>query len=286
MPQLVPTQQAVYTALPGAAQPVQQQPRQPQQPAPPPDPFRLRPGPPILVLPHEVSQQQASQQERDGIPVRMTRDDILGLWEAVKAEPHDRGRWHLLADALDEIGKPATGELMRQLAEKAKKYGPNDKIGLPRDTTSGSSLAHAATSGIPILMWPLYTRQGRHFGVYLNSSNHPWESPVATAYLSDEHGQRLLHEMETDIPRTEMALEARPIAEAKKEFPLPAHPEQFAATRAPGGTGMIIRGLMYAPGEFAPEEAVIAHPKPRTVRPQPVSSRRERLKARLRGRRG
>jgi uncharacterized protein (TIGR02996 family) len=60
------------------------------------------------------------QLARPGAPVRLARHDIPGLWEAVKANPHDDAPWLILADALDEEGRPHTAALMRSLGSGYK----------------------------------------------------------------------------------------------------------------------------------------------------------------------
>ena len=103
-----------YMAIPNPAQPVQGKPQQPpaqaQAPQQPPDPFRVRPGPGILILPYQPDE-QPSRQSR----LRFNRETIQRLFSAVHEDAHDDARWHALADAFEEAGKPSAAEFARAM---------------------------------------------------------------------------------------------------------------------------------------------------------------------------
>jgi uncharacterized protein (TIGR02996 family) len=64
----------------------------------------------------------AERQERGGKSVRMGREDVPALWAALVNNPQDRARWLIAADALEEIGKPHTAMLLRDLAGRSSAW--------------------------------------------------------------------------------------------------------------------------------------------------------------------
>lgn len=52
-----------------------------------------------------------------GTPTRLHREDNPLLWEAVKHDPHDSAPWLILADSLDESGKPNAAAHMRMMGK-------------------------------------------------------------------------------------------------------------------------------------------------------------------------
>lgn len=55
--------------------------------------------------------------------------DILALFELCKAEPLNRDRWHVLANAFLDHGKPAMAQALHLLADQGRP-GLNDKTSL------------------------------------------------------------------------------------------------------------------------------------------------------------
>lgn len=217
MPELLRPDQATYIPVPAQGKPVAQ-PKQAQQPQPqaaPRDPFRQTPGPALLVLPH-VEDQQPSRQSRHGKPVRLSVDDIAALHHGIRGAPTDRARWLVLADAMDEHGKPAFAHALRQISQQAEdRYsgslsqadcGPID-CGVDAD-------CYGSVAGIPIILglW----RDGK-WTVGVRNDGHAQVGFVEIPHKP--HGISLLHEMDPSGWSDE-AESARTLQIARDRFPL------------------------------------------------------------------
>ena len=158
---------------------------------------------------------QPTGMRRTGVPVRCTRDDIAGLLEAVKQQPFDTGRWHLLADALDEIGKPATAEAMRMIATEGERVETNDCLvagyennyrGFPGQREGERYIKIA---GVPADLEA--DQSGRQYLVRIGSTGPTdWEGVRGVHWgIPKEHGERIL--AEADPPADRMQRTGQPV---------------------------------------------------------------------------
>lgn len=89
---------------------------------------------------------------RSALVVKYARHDIPGLWKAVLENPEDEAPWGILADALDEAGKPAFAAHMRQLGRGRWESWGNSRGArfydtAPTDRTMGSFRPHRSPNG-------------------------------------------------------------------------------------------------------------------------------------------
>jgi hypothetical protein len=245
MPELLDPAQAAKTtvALPGpAAVPVQQ--GQPQQAAAPANPFRVKPGPKILILPHSPdAAPQAAQQGREGRPARLARADILPLYHGAWENVRDAARWGILADALDEDGAPAWADLFRRMAPRVgegaglrsgPQAGPHPIRLYDTGAYGVAPTVHGVVRGLPITMWALShggqtdrpEGEPQAWGMYVHRPDQAhrardWSNPKLWVLTDPDHGRRLLGELEGDLfpdPGQGRDRTERSVAEAKAHF--------------------------------------------------------------------
>lgn len=255
-----------FVAIPSQARPVA--PRQPQQPAAPPSAFRAEPGPTVLILPH-ADAGGPERQQRGGRPVRMSMEHIPALWEGVKANPHDDAPWLVLADALDEAGKPATAAHMRDMGSRGERrlsHGSHGRQYRYLDTVP---------TGQSVSLGGFIPRFGTVAGVPVRVIHYSGESSVG-------HGVEGGHGL---VAGAHWMPQDRAEAIAAEFDPPASHPERFAA-QAPAVTGMVVRGIQYKPGQMLPKEATQPVAPPPVQAPAPKASRRDRLRGLIRQRSG
>jgi uncharacterized protein (TIGR02996 family) len=210
--------------------------------SPDPDDEEISSGEHQFVLPHvpreslfdpDAPPPQARMSE-PAAPVRLGRLDTPPLFRSVVAAPHDSAPWLVLADSLDEEGKPATAEAIRVLGREGKwrtnRWGAEGVLtARPYDTGMGMAINRGTTaaqvSGIPVL---LSKREGPwwHLGV----QPHPGRSIIAEIHLDDAHGRRLLHEAQAHPYGTDEYSYARAaeLARMKHWYPVLPEPTRMA----------------------------------------------------------
>lgn len=263
------------------------------------------PLPPGTPAPFRIPEDTEDDYEDDNHPdrlkrVRMSRQDTATLWEAVKANPENPAHWHALADSMDEIGKPAHAEMLRDLATKASdisrfphgaaSFDVPPKIGSAADNPGGMSSFSPSmigrSAGVPVLIYPL----AREPWPNQKKIPHAWgiqvgdDKVIGQHFVSDAHGRQIIDEMENDDRESHWDKTYSrdtsyyvPLEEGKRLYPVLSRPpvDKLARQRAPSG-GFITRGIYSKPGEFLPKEAVQPLPAPAPKRKKRPA--RERLK--------
>lgn len=194
-----------------------------------------------------------SMRERLRQAVRMGRDDNPHIFEAVKADPHNEGPWHMLADSLDQSGKPHFAGLMRDIATRGRKVDRSTQPTMHYDETNDvfprSTLPRfeeditGHIAGVPVsfgvhgdfVALKLHDRRTFH-----GSPNGPHYFHPASIYVTNQRAADIASEMD----------ERRPTWGE----PAPESPERFAY-QAPKG-GLVVRGVNYPAGQMVPKEAV------------------------------
>lgn len=296
MPQMLQPGAANYVAVPSAAQPVQ--PKQPTgqvAPQAPVNPFQVEPGPPILVLPHEPTEEEGPQRQQRGRPVRMGHTEVA-LTDAIRAatlranpDPEDMTPRLVLADHLRDIGSHAMGEVVHRGAIAPHRHGwyqVEDGV----DGVNGKRLTHHAILRHPgdmeshVNIWSdPATGQAKGGLIFVRPRELPGDM-VGAANLATTDLDLLRRVLEDGQPSQEYMTPHRERALHHVIQSMGATPERFAA-KAPAG-GFITRGINSRGGEFLPKEAYEARPMPTQASAPPKRSMKERLHAALKKNRG
>jgi len=297
MPELLDPKQAQTTlvALPGAAaRPVPQGGGQAQAP---PSPFRpVAAGPKVLLLPHEEAEDQPVRQSRaDAVrleaqitPVRLGSDEVA-FWRHIRANPDDKAPRLIFADRLREIGADALAEVVARAAHAPERYhwyqvepGADPR---GRNWTHYADLAHPGNMTAKVNIWS-EVGGGRPIGgnIFVRCEEMPGDIDGVAHLATTDLGliRRVLEEGKASAPFMEgyrtLALDHIRGAMGGDG------PERFAAQAPPGG--LVVRGLMHAPGQFVPKEALESHPAPTKPAPRRPSPTRSRLQSAIRRKRG
>lgn len=129
-------------------------------------------------------------------PRRHNRETAQRLFEQISDAPHEPGHWHAFADLLDESGKPATADLMRQVGDHIAQHGPGTtrsidiRIGEPVEDYSSKRerIPGASVLGIPVSM--SHWRDGLS-SFYFGNNYHP-----AWIEFPEEHARRVQAEFD------------------------------------------------------------------------------------------
>lgn len=194
----------------------------------------------IIVLPTEPSRFSMRSRLRSAVkmsrPVRLGRSDNPLLWESVKHDPHDSAPWLILADSLDESGKPHTANFFRNIGTVGSPQG-----GTRPDPVPHMTYEEEATKGVDgngrdesrsafdvtghVAGVPLQIRNHKGWSVVYfhphNMYSHPHREAFwcpGTAWVTHETADKLISEMEETSPA---------------RWHGRAEPEQFARESAP-----------------------------------------------------
>jgi len=243
MPLMLPPGQGVTVTLPPGAVPQQQK---PATPSPPPNPFRPARGPDVVLMPHQPEEQgQPQQMGRHGQPMRYGMEDILPLHAALSRNSRDRAHWGILADALDDHGKPALAHVFRQIFQTPEPtgYAPYLMHGVthdqmwhsPQRTVPDHGILLGHSHGVP---WEMIGTRGSpesgyHVRILATGRSHV----IGAANIPLEHAKQLAGEMDF-IPerwRTSGAQMKRHLGIPEHEPPFPDHRIQTPQTLSRGG---------------------------------------------------
>lgn len=154
-----------------------------------------------VYVPKHISDQlraemdSPEQMSRPGGPVRLNRETIARLWDEVKADAHDDARWHALADAFEEAGKPHTAAGLRLITEGNDYRGSdgNLKFGGLHRRTSTDHLASGLVLGVPVYV-------GRR--AWFHVANIADRQGSSTPLITDETRDGIVQEIDEPTPRT------------------------------------------------------------------------------------
>lgn len=134
---------------------------------------------------------------RIGFPIKLGMSDIPALHAAIVHNPHDDAPWLIAADALDEVGKPATAEAYRLMTKGSRSgiaggniHDPPRRLYMPFPPGQYVTGVGGDIAGIPIVLY-------RHENSWnLSPLSGPRFSSVGSVYLDEKHGRDVLHEID------------------------------------------------------------------------------------------
>ncbi len=156
---------------------------------------------------------------RDGTAVRFGAADNPHIFESVKADPHNDAHWHILADSLEEAGKPHLAELARNLAASEKQLStwtkkPERQVDFSGDRISGgfnrSKDRRGRIGGVPVQIHGYNNYHVINIGSdFFDHSG--WSSEPGHAFVTPEHSDLIASEFDDEPKPALMNRDGQPI---------------------------------------------------------------------------